>query len=67
MPNQRSKTKVMIGGYLDKKLLATIERMAKAEGMGDNRFGFFMKLALEAIARRERRSALSRRSAKAAK
>jgi hypothetical protein len=60
MPNQRSEPKRRIGGYLDKKLFAVIEWMAKAYGMAHDRFGFFMKLALEAMKARERRGVRGR-------
>jgi hypothetical protein len=56
MPNQRSKNKIQLGGFVDKKLHARIERMAKKDGMEFNRFGFVQKLILEAIAARKKKS-----------
>jgi hypothetical protein len=55
MPNQRSKNKIQLGGFVDKKLHARIERMARKEGMEFNRFGFVQKLILEAIAARKKK------------
>ena len=52
MPNQRSKNKAHLGGFVDKDLHAEIVKMAKREGMESNRFGFVQKLIREAIERR---------------
>jgi hypothetical protein len=52
MPNQRSKDKTYLGGYVDKDLYAAILNLAKAEGMVHNKFGFVEKLIREALARR---------------
>jgi hypothetical protein len=57
MPNQRSKDKTYIGGYVDKRLFAKIERLAKREGMEANRFGFVTKLVLESLDKRDRKTA----------
>ena len=54
MPNQRSKNKAYIGGYIDKVLHAEILRMASEESMEHNRFGFVEKLIREAIDRRKK-------------
>jgi hypothetical protein len=56
MPNQRSKNKIQLGGFVDKKLHAQIERLARKEGMEFNRFGFVQKLIHEAIAARKKKS-----------
>jgi hypothetical protein len=56
MPNQRSKNKAYIGGYIDKVLHAEIVRMANEESMEHNRFGFVEKLIREAIARRNKQA-----------
>jgi hypothetical protein len=55
MPNQRSKNKIQLGGFVDKKLHAQIERMARKEGMEFNRFGFVQRLIREAIAARKKK------------
>jgi hypothetical protein len=49
MPNQRSKTKVLLGGYLDSRLNGELVRLARREGMDDNKFGFIQKLIREAL------------------
>ncbi len=56
MPNQRSKDKAYIGGYIDKSLHADIVRMAKDEGMEHNKFGFVANLIREAIALRKQKA-----------
>jgi hypothetical protein len=53
MPNQRSKNKSYIGGYIDKNLHEEIKVLAREEGMEKNKFGFVEKLVREAIARRK--------------
>ena len=60
MPNQRSKNKLHLGGFVDKELHAEIVRLAKKEGMEFNRFGFVQKLILEAIDRRKQKSKQAR-------
>jgi hypothetical protein len=52
MPNQRSKNKLHLGGFVDKEFHAEIVRLAKKEGMEANRFGFVQKLIHEALDRR---------------
>lgn len=49
MPNQRSKNKAHLGGFVEKELHAEITRLAKLEGMEGNKFGFVQKLVREAI------------------
>jgi len=53
MPNQRSKDKTYVGGYVDRKLHATIVRLARQAGMEANRFGFVTQLIEESIQRRK--------------
>jgi len=55
MPNQRSKNKKHLGGFVEKEFHALIVRLAKKEGMESNKFGFVQKLIREAIARRKKR------------
>ncbi len=55
MPNQRSKNKAHLGGFVEKKLLEEIVRLAKKDGMEFNKFGFVQKLILEAIERRKKK------------
>lgn len=54
MPNQRAKTKLYLGGFVEKELYATLSRMAEEAGMGDNRFGYVTGLLKEALAKRRR-------------
>jgi hypothetical protein len=61
MPNQRSKNKAYLGGYIDKALHAEIVKLAKAEGMAHNKFGFVEKVVREAMARRKKKSAPAKR------
>ena len=49
MPNQRAKNKLYLGGFVDKRLHATIMREAKQAGMQDNKFGFVTDLVREAL------------------
>ena len=56
MPNQRSKNKKHLGGFVEKPLLAKIVRLAKKEGMESNKFGFVQKLILEALAARKKKA-----------
>jgi hypothetical protein len=53
VPNQRAKNKAHLGGFVDHKLNLEIVRLAKAEGMGKNKFGFVQKLIREALDRRK--------------
>jgi hypothetical protein len=57
MPNQRSKNKVRLGGFVDRNLYEQVIRLAKKDGMEDNKFGFAQKLIREALARYKRKSA----------
>ena len=56
MPNQRSKNKAHLGGFVENELHAEIVRLAKKEGMENNKFGFVKKLIREAIERRTKKS-----------
>ncbi|MDB6067731.1 MAG: hypothetical protein JWR26_3939 [Pedosphaera sp.] len=53
MPNQRSKNKAHLGGYVDKKLHDELLRHAKKEGMEFNKFGFVELLIHEALESRK--------------
>lgn len=55
MPNQRSKDKRHLGGFVHKKLYAKVLRWAKKDGMDHDRFGFAAKLITEGINKREKR------------
>jgi hypothetical protein len=55
MPNQRSKNKVHLGGFLDKELNEEIVQRAQVEGM--NKFGFVVKLIREALEQRKKTDA----------
>ena len=55
MPNQRSKNKLHLGGFVDKKLHEEIMRLAKKEDMEMNRFGFVQKLIEEALDQRRKK------------
>jgi hypothetical protein len=55
VPNQRSKDKTYLGGFVDRKLHAQLMRLAKQAGMEDNRFGFVTQLLQESLKRRKRR------------
>lgn len=57
MPNQRSKNKAHLGGFVEKDLHDEIVRLAKKEGMDANKFGFVQKLIREAIERRKKKKA----------
>jgi hypothetical protein len=54
MPNQRSKNKAYLGGYIDKALHAKVVKRAKEEGMEHNKFGFVAILLRKAIRRQAR-------------
>jgi len=60
MPNQRSKNKAYLGGYIDRALHAEIMRLAKEAGMERNKFGFVVELIREALAQRKKRLVSSR-------
>lgn len=53
MPNQRSKDKTYLGGFVEKTLHKRLVQMAKAAGMEHNKFGFAAQLIREALARRK--------------
>jgi hypothetical protein len=55
MPNQRSKNKAHLGGFIEKELNDELIRLAHEEGMGSNKFGFVQKLIREALDRRNRK------------
>ena len=57
MPNQRAKNKVYLGGFIEKELHKRIVRLARREGMANNKFGFVAKLIQESLKRRRRRKA----------
>ncbi len=59
MPNQRSKNKVYLGGFVDRQLHREIIRLTKAEGMAKNKFGFVEKLIHEALQSRKDARAVS--------
>jgi hypothetical protein len=59
MPNQRSKSKLHLGGFVEKDFHAEIVRLAKKEGMAANKFGFVQILIREAIERRKKKKTLS--------
>lgn len=68
MPNQRSKNKLHLGGFVEKELHAEIVRLAKKEGMEFNKFGFVQKLIVEALdQRKKKRKQKLARAAKARK
>jgi hypothetical protein len=56
VPNQRSKDKVRLGGFVDRDLYRAVLAFAKREGMAEDKFGFAQKLISEALDRREPRS-----------
>ncbi|HRT58754.1 MAG TPA: hypothetical protein P5038_19170 [Candidatus Paceibacterota bacterium] len=62
MPNQRSKDKVYLGGYVNRELHQKLTRLADQAGMGRNRFGFVISLALEGLKARGRNSAARSKS-----
>lgn len=57
MPNQRSKNKAHLGGFVEKELYEEIARLARKEGMEANKFGFVQKLIRESLARRKGKAA----------
>jgi hypothetical protein len=61
MPNQRSKNKAHLGGFVELKLHKEIVRMARREGMEANKFGFVQKLIQEAIDRRKKKAHRAKR------
>ena len=61
MPNQRSKDKIYLGGFVHKELHARFMRQAKQAGMENNKFGFAAILIDEALrCRRTRRKSPSK-------
>jgi metal-responsive CopG/Arc/MetJ family transcriptional regulator len=64
MPNQRSKNKLLLGGFVEKELHQEIARLAKKEGMESNRFGFVQKLILEALEQRKKKQKQKRARAR---
>ena len=50
MPNQRSKTKVRFGGFVNRKLYRQILACAAMEGMAADKFGFMQVLIREGMA-----------------
>jgi hypothetical protein len=61
VPNQRAKNKAHLGGFVDHKLNLEIIRLAKAEGMAGNKFGFVQKLIREALDRRASRKSVTKK------
>jgi hypothetical protein len=57
VPNQRSKNKTYLGGFVEKELHAEIVRLAKQDGMQNNKFGFVAKLIEQSISRRKKKKA----------
>jgi hypothetical protein len=55
VPNQRSKNKTYLGGFVDRELHARIVRLAREAGMENNKFGFVTQLVEESIKRRQGR------------
>ncbi|HZV34381.1 MAG TPA: hypothetical protein VFB72_07360 [Verrucomicrobiae bacterium] len=55
MPNQRSKNKMHLGGFVDKQLHAEVVRLAKKENMEHNKFGFVQVLIREALEQRKKK------------
>jgi hypothetical protein len=55
VPNQRSKNKIRLGGFIERRLYRAVLALAKHEGMAHDKFGFAQKLVREAIERRERK------------
>jgi len=53
VPNQRSKDKVRLGGFVDRELYQAVLAFARREGMAEDKFGFAQKLISEALDRRE--------------
>jgi hypothetical protein len=53
MPNQRSKDKVYLGGFIDRELQERLLREAKKAGMEKNKFGFASLLIREALTGRK--------------
>jgi hypothetical protein len=49
MPNQRSKSKVRFGGFVETELNTQILECATAAGMAKNKFGFFQLLLREGL------------------
>lgn len=49
MPNQRSKNKVYLGGFVEKELHQAIVRLARKNGMEKNKFGFVAQVLRKSI------------------
>lgn len=64
MPNQRSKNKLHLGGFVDKELHTEIVRLAKKEDMDHNKFGFVQVLIREALDQRKKKSKRARAAKK---
>lgn len=58
MPNQRSKHKVHLGGFIHKDLNYILKREARAAGFRENKFGFAALLIAQGLERREKRKPL---------
>ena len=54
MPNQRSKNKVRLGGFINSRLYRQIVSLSRKEGMADDKFGFAQKLIHESMAYRRK-------------
>jgi len=52
VPNQRSKNKVYLGGFVEKELHRKIIAGAKKAGMQDNKFGFVAGIIRKALSRK---------------
>jgi len=65
MPGQRAKNKVILGGYVDRALHREIVKLARIEGMANDRFGFVKKLILEAMGGKRPKPRSQRRRSKA--
>lgn len=59
MPNQRSKNKTYLGGFVDRELHQRIVRLARKAGMENNKFGFVTQLIEESIKRRRARKRMT--------
>ena len=65
MPNQRSKNKLHLGGFVEKELHEEIVRLARKEGMESNKFGFVQMLIVEALEQRKKKQKQKRAKAAA--
>jgi hypothetical protein len=57
VPNQRSKRKVFLGGYIEKPLKRRLVSMARDAGMNHDRFGYVMSLISGPLTQRRRKLA----------